>query len=219
MKRTIALIFIGLLVLSASLAAAQTFTVSQNEIFKVHVSVYKPAGISFPSQGARLMAFLYKPTQPEWTCYNVGGWYANVETLNWDNAERQENFSLTIQVAEDAPAGVFTTLRARVMLDDNSVWDGSGVAVTMKAVEVNGENIPINKQGTPSWNTKHSMYTADAAITEVLIASAKGAYSTVIIVGLVVVIIVLLVVITTLASKKMAGGGQPSPEPLEMPHD
>lgn len=181
MKRIVTLISISLLVLSVSLVAAQQITVSQGQILTVHVSVYKPAGIPFPSGGAGLKAFLYKPTTSGWTTYSE----STYKTLDWGNEERQENFSLTITVGEGEPVGETLYLRVRLYLDDNSVYAGSGIMVTMTAVEVNGERTDLSvgstcsgaeifstgEQGIPYWHSAFNFYAVDAAISDVLVVT------------------------------------------------
>lgn len=89
MKRASVFISIGLLILSALLVAAQQITVSRGQIFMVHVSVYKQAGISFPPGGARLYAGVCNPNDYLET-YNVGGWGASTTYIQWEtmNAAR-----------------------------------------------------------------------------------------------------------------------------------
>jgi hypothetical protein len=176
------------------MAAATQFTVTLEQSFTVYVNVYKPAGISFPPGGATLFAWLYKPTLPNPTDYNEGGWTANALTLNWDNEEHQENFSLSIDVADNAPVGETLLLMARLRLDNNSIWGNSGVTMTVQAVEVNGENIPINTHGNPSWNAKSTLYTADALISDVLIAP-PASLSTFVIIGAAILAVLIIAII------------------------
>jgi hypothetical protein len=210
-----------------SLVVAQKVTVSRGQTLKVHVSVYKPAGISFPSDGAGLKAFLYKPATSGWTIYSKSSYMA----LNWDDEERQENFSLTITVAEDEPVGETLSLRVRLYLDNNSVYAGSGITVTMTAVEVNGEKTDLSvgsmcssatifstgEQGIPYWHESFNFYAVDAAISGVFIASAGTEVSLPTwAIAAIVFVIVLIIVIAVVAKKR---GTAPSYEPLEMPHD
>jgi len=231
LKRLIGLIsvglLVGLLVFSPSLVAAQRVTVSREQTLNVHVNVYKPAGISFPPDGARLRAFLYKPTMP-WTIYSRSG----TMTLNWGNEERQENFSLAITVAGDEPAGETLYLRVRLYLDTNPIYAGSGITVTMTAVEVNGEKTDLSvrsvcssasvlstgEQGIPYWHERFNLYAVDTAISDVLIAAAPGALPAWAIVAIVVVL-VLIIAIALIVKKKGTVLAPPSPEPLAVPRD
>lgn len=231
MKRLIGLISVGLLVgllgFGLSLAAAQEVTLSRGQTFKVHVNVYKPAGISFPSDGAALYAFLYEPSTPSWTIY-TSGWQQNIIPLYWGSDERQDNFSLTVSVAEDAPAGETLYLRVRLRLDDDPIWEGSGVVVTMTAVEVNGEKIELSvesicsgvfstgEQGTPYWNSMFNYYAVDAAITDVLITTAGAEVPlTWVIVGIVVLVILIIVIAVVARRGGVAGGPPPVTHEME----
>jgi hypothetical protein len=210
LKRLIGLISVGLLVgllgVGSSLAA-QEITLSRGQTFTVHVGVYKPAGVSFPDNGAQLYAFLHD-TASWGTFYNIGGYSANVENLTWGNEENQENFSLQITVSDDAPAGETVTLKVRLRLSQYEIYGGT--IVTLNAVEIDGENTQIGTQGIPSWNDQLSLYTADIA-QNVSIAPAEGApISTTLIIGAVVIVIALLAVIAIVA-KRSGGAGAPSP--------
>jgi hypothetical protein len=155
-------------------------------------------------------------------------------TLNWGNEERQENFSLAITVGEDEPAGETLYLRVRLYLDDNLIYAGSGITVTMTAVEVNGEKTELSvgsicssatifstgEQGIPYWHPTFNFYAVDAAISSILIASAgAGPSLPTWAIAVIVLVIVLIIVIAVVAKKRGAAVGPPSYEPLEMPRD
>lgn len=233
MKRIIGLISTGLLILSASLVSAQQITVSRGQTFTVHVNVYKPENVSFPSEGAELYAFLYKPSATEWTTHTTSDWWKDRVQLYWGNEERQENLSVSVRVPENAPAGETLYLRVRLALGTDSVWENSGVVLTMNAVEVNEEKTELSvetictsasafskgEQGTPYWHSKFNFYAVDTAISDVLIAAETGISLPMWAIVAIVVSLVLIITIAVVVSKKRARGGAPSPGPLKMPRE
>jgi hypothetical protein len=229
MKHAGVFIFIALFVFGASLVAAQQITVSQGQTLSVYVKVYKPAGISFPS-GAGLKAFLYKPTTSGWTIYSE----STYKVLNWGNEERQENLSLAITVGEDEPTGEILHLRVRLYLDDNSIYAGSGITVTMTTVEVNGKKTSLSvgstcssaeifstgELGIPYWHSRFNCYAVDAAISGILITSVGTEVSALMLALAGIVVLVLLIgVIVVIVKKRQETRAPPLPEPLETPRE
>lgn len=188
-------------ILAASFVSAQQITVTQDQTFTVHVSVYKPENISFPVGGARLYAGLCNPANYLET-YNVGGWYANVTYLRWDNAERRENFSLQVTVKGDAPAVESASLRVLLSLDNNPIYAISNIALALEAVEIRGERVskymPGRLVGPPYSNNYYFV-----AMTSVVIATAEPPlplWALAVIVVLAVLIVI--TVITAVVRKK-----------------
>lgn len=197
LKRAISLISIGLLIFGASLVVAQQITVSRGQTFTVYASVYKPAGISFPSGGARLYAGICNPNNYLET-YNVGGWTANTLYIQWDNEERSDNFSLQVTVTDDAPAGKIASLRVLLSLDNNSIYATSNIALALETVEVGSERFSKYMPGTlvgPPYSSTGNYYFITA--TDVVIAAAESPlplWALAVIIVLVVLLIIVLVV-------------------------